>query len=111
MAAGGTLTVSSSLKGPGGAAFDAGDRSGARVLAGDKAVVIEVTDTGPGIPPENLTKLFEPFFSTKPTGKGMGLGLTVARKIVELHGGKIEVGNREGGGAKVTITLPCATAI
>jgi signal transduction histidine kinase len=111
MAGGGTLTVASSINGTGcAAAFNAGDRSGARVLAGNKAVVIEVTDTGPGIAPENLTKLFEPFFSTKPTGKGMGLGLTVARKIVELHFGKIEVANREGGGAKVTMTFPCMTA-
>jgi signal transduction histidine kinase len=110
MAGGGTLTVATSSKGSGAAAFDAGDRSGARVLAGNGSIVIEVADTGPGIAPENLTKLFEPFFSTKPTGKGMGLGLTVARKIVELHCGKIEVANRQGGGAKVTLTFPCTTA-
>jgi len=106
---GGTLTVRSAFKSltAADAAFEAGDRSGVRVRAGDKAIVVEVEDTGVGIPEENMTKLFEPFFSTKPTGKGTGLGLTVARKIVELQGGRIDIRNREGGGARVTLTLPC----
>ncbi len=105
---GGALTVRSSLKTTTleEAAFQAGDRSGKRVRAGDKAIVVEVLDTGAGIPEENLTKLFEPFFSTKPTGKGAGLGLTVAKKILELHGGTIEIANRDGGGARVKLTLP-----
>ena len=110
MAGGGTLAVTTSEKviGAGDTTFDAGDRTGSRTLAGRHAAVVEISDSGSGIAPENLTKLFEPFFSTKPTGKGMGLGLTVAKKIVEVHGGKIEVGNRDGRGAKVTMVFPSA---
>jgi C4-dicarboxylate-specific signal transduction histidine kinase len=74
---------------------------------GDTAV-IRIADSGPGIPPEHLRKLFDPFFTTKPPGSGTGLGLSVARQIVELHGGTIEIANRAGGGAEVTIAFPIA---
>jgi C4-dicarboxylate-specific signal transduction histidine kinase len=74
---------------------------------GDTAV-IRVADSGPGIPPEHLRKIFDPFFTTKPAGSGTGLGLSVARQIVELHGGTIEIGNHAGGGAEVTITFQIA---
>jgi len=107
MPAGGRLTIRTRLKVLGGrdVAFEPGDRSGTRAREGERAVEIEVEDTGCGVPAEHLDKVFEPFFSTKPTGKGMGLGLTVARKLVELHGGTIAVRNREEKGATVTITL------
>ncbi len=106
---GGTLTIHSALASITRAdiAFQAGDRSGSRVRIGDQAILVEVRDTGVGIAAESMSNLFEPFFSTKPTGKGTGLGLTVARKIVELHGGKIEIRNRAEGGAEVRLTLPC----
>jgi two-component system sensor histidine kinase/response regulator len=91
-------------------AFDAGDRSGDRFRAGEIVAVIEVNDTGSGIAQENLPKIFDPFFSTKPTGKGMGLGLTVAKKIVDLHGGRIEVRNQQSGGTSVMITLKCVSS-
>ncbi len=53
------------------------------------SIVLEIADNGPGIPPENLDHLFEPFFSTKPAGKGLGLGLSISRGIVERYGGKL----------------------
>ncbi|MCS6989979.1 MAG: ATP-binding protein [Chloroherpetonaceae bacterium] len=77
-------------------------------------VVIKVIDNGKGIPPENLKKIFDPFFTTKPVGEGTGLGLTIAYKIVERHGGKIDVQSQVGRGTEFTITLPVsgtATAV
>jgi len=70
-----------------------------------ECVEVFVQDEGQGI--MNSTNLFVPFFTTKPTGrkKGMGLGLTVARKLVELHHGILKIGNREGGGTLVTVIL------
>lgn len=67
--------------------------------------VIEVADTGPGIPPDRIARIFDPFFTTKSVGKGTGLGLTVAKNIIELHGGTIGAQNRAGGGLLVTIAF------
>ncbi len=67
-------------------------------------VRFEVSDTGSGIPPENLAKVFEPYFSTKETGTG--LGLAIVQKIVELHNGTIDVESAEGEGTKFTVRLP-----
>jgi len=68
-------------------------------------VLIEVQDTGTGIAPEHLSRLFTPFFTTKEKGLGTGLGLSVTKSIIELHGGHIELNNTPEGGAKVTVTL------
>jgi signal transduction histidine kinase len=68
--------------------------------------VITVSDTGPGIPRENLTKIFEPFFSTKAPGQGTGLGLFVSRGIVEKLGGTIEVASEIGHSARFSVRLP-----
>jgi signal transduction histidine kinase len=73
--------------------------------AGDRVVVIRIEDSGPGIPEEHLAKVFDPFFTTKPTGRGTGLGLSVSQQIVEMHGGTVDIANRDTGGARVTITL------
>jgi methyl-accepting chemotaxis protein len=70
------------------------------------AVLVSIKDTGAGIPPENLEKVFEPFFSTKPVGKGTGLGLSLCFGIAEAHGGRIDIRSRQGGGTEVILTLP-----
>ena len=67
-------------------------------------IIVTFTDSGPGIPPENLERIFEPFFTTK--SEGTGLGLAIVARIVEAHGGSIDVANCPEGGAAFTIRLP-----
>jgi signal transduction histidine kinase len=67
---------------------------------------IHVSDTGCGIPSHILGSIFTPFFTTKPTGKGTGLGLAVSKGIIEKHGGSIEVESRVKEGTTFTIHLP-----
>jgi len=69
-------------------------------------VEISVKDNGPGIPPEVLNKIFQPFFTTKPTGEGTGLGLSLSYDIIKAHGGKLKVETREGEGTEFIIVLP-----
>ncbi len=69
-------------------------------------VVVTIKDTGPGIPRENLSRIFDPFFSTKPAGKGTGLGLSVTKGIVEKLGGTMTVDSRLGYGAVFRMVLP-----
>jgi signal transduction histidine kinase len=69
-------------------------------------IVITIADNGCGIPAHNLTRVFEPFFTTREVGRGTGMGLTVAREIVRGTGGNIEIDSREGCGTTVTIRLP-----
>ena len=72
----------------------------------ESGVRIEVADDGPGIPPEHLPRIFNPFFTTKQPGDGRGLGLSVAHSIVTEHGGRMWAENRPDGGALFTIDLP-----
>lgn len=73
---------------------------------GRRQVQIDVSDTGPGIPPRDVDRLFEPFFTTKATGSG--LGLAIAHGTVERHGGEIKVHTKPGAGTTFTIRLPAA---
>jgi signal transduction histidine kinase len=74
--------------------------------ATDDGVTVEVADNGKGIPPEVLPKIFDPFFSTKEIGKGTGLGLSISYKIVQQHGGRIDVESVPGTGTRFSVTLP-----
>ena len=74
------------------------------------SVRVEVGDTGHGIAPEHLHRIYDPFFTTKAARKGTGLGLSVTYGIIQEHGGSIEVSNRPGGGAMFRLELPLAGA-
>lgn len=92
-------------------AMPRGGRLVPRVRAGElpggrPAVVVEIADTGVGIPAELKAKVFEPFFTTKEEGKGTGLGLAICRRIVQQHHGLLEVDSAPGAGTTIRITLP-----
>ena len=108
MPAGGTLTVTTRervMTPSESPQHDTGDRSGIRFRSGEPVLAIEIRDTGTGVPPEKLTRIFEPFYTTKSTGKGTGLGLSVTQKIIDLPRGKISIENHPEGGVIATITL------
>ena len=69
-------------------------------------IEIRITDNGPGIPDSIKDKIFQPFFTTKPTGQGTGLGLSLAYDIVKAHGGKLKMDTKEGEGSEFIIQLP-----
>jgi two-component system NtrC family sensor kinase len=72
---------------------------------GDK-IQITVRDNGNGIPQKILDKIFQPFFTTKPTGQGTGLGLSLSYDIIKAHRGEIKVESKEGEGSEFVIQLP-----
>jgi len=80
-------------------------RSG-ELTDGRPGIVLEVEDTGTGIPPEILARVMETFFTTKPEGKGTGLGLSICKRIVEQHGGQLVIESEVGVGTTVRISLP-----
>ncbi len=69
-------------------------------------VEIKVSDNGNGIPQNIFAKIFQPFFTTKPTGQGTGLGLSLSYDIIKAHGGEIKVETKEGEGSEFIITVP-----
>ena len=82
-------------------------RLGSPPVGGDGGKVeISVKDNGNGIPPKVVDKIFQPFFTTKPTGQGTGLGLSLSYDIVKAHGGELKVKTKEGEGTEFTIQLP-----
>jgi PAS domain S-box-containing protein len=94
-------------------AIPEGDAKGNRVRiattrAGEGEVVVLVEDSGVGIPPENLQRLFKPFFTTKPVGVGTGLGLSICQGIVTAMGGRIEVSSEVGRGTTFRVFMPVA---
>jgi signal transduction histidine kinase len=82
-----------------------GGRVTVTALHDGESVVVRVTDDGPGIPPEVKSRIFDPFFTTKPVGKGTGLGLDIARRLVDRHEGSITV-TSEPGRTEFRVTLP-----
>ena len=101
----GTLTLRTRLETLASAPRNEGSRSGRELHQGDQVVTIQIIDNGPGIPENLIDNLFDPFFTTKPTGTGTGLGLTVVKKIIDLHSGMITLTNHPDGGAVAKITL------
>jgi two-component system, NtrC family, sensor kinase len=90
-------------------AFDAVEASGKITIGGrceDDWAVVQITDNGPGIPDENLTKVFDPFYTTKPVGQGVGLGLTTALNIIKMHNGTITVTSDKKNPTTFTVRLP-----
>jgi hypothetical protein len=88
MTEGGTLTICTQLRG--------------------ESVALEVADTGPGIHPAHLERIWDPFFTTKPVGQGTGLGLSITQRVVSRHGGRIRVESAPGKGARFIVELPIA---
>jgi signal transduction histidine kinase len=83
----------------------------ARAAANEAGFYFEVSDTGKGIPPQDLGKIFDPFFTTKDVGKGSGLGLSVSHGIIKQHGGRIEVKSEVGQGSTFSVFLPSSSLI
>ena len=79
------------------------------VSCSDDNVAVFVDDTGPGIPERHLERVFEPFFSTRKTSGGAGLGLSISQEIVRRHGGELVASNLGGGGCRFALRLPRTT--
>jgi two-component system, OmpR family, sensor kinase len=84
---------------------------------GSEHAVVQISDRGPGVPEEDLTRIFEPFYRTdksrdhQKNGQGQGIGLAITARVMELHGGSVEARNRAEGGLEVTLSLPLGRSI
>ena len=87
-----------------------GGRARGRAFSEDGMAIIEIDDDGPGVPPADLERVFEPFYRGEPSRNretgGMGLGLAVVRSLARAHGGDVTLANRLGGGLRATVKLP-----
>ncbi len=96
-------------------AIDAMEKEGGTLFIRSRkrngSVVVDVVDTGPGIPQANLARIFDPFYTTKPVGQGTGLGLSICYGIVKKMGGDIQVESRMGSGTEFHITLPLPESV
>jgi len=101
---GGTLTIGVSRVVEAPDVATSAEESG--VIHPPEVIVLNITDTGMGIPPEIMNQILEPFFTTKPEGKGTGLGLPICRRVIQEHNGKMEIVSEVGKGTTVRITLP-----
>jgi signal transduction histidine kinase len=79
-----------------------------RMGRGENTVWVSFHDDGPGIPKENLSSIFDPFYTTKRPGRGTGLGLSICKSVMKEHNGGIEATNAPDGGAVFTVALPTA---
>ena len=104
MSPGGVLTVTTRA-GQFGENLKVNETAFRQFSRGEQVVLAEVQDTGSGIAAVNLPKVFDPFFTTKPVGVGTGLGLSVVKKIVDFHGGGVDIQNAAQGGVVVTLVL------
>jgi len=77
-----------------------------RTRGRDGVALIEVEDTGPGIPADRLSRIWDPFYTTKPPGEGTGLGLSISQTVIRQHGGSLEVRNVDPHGARFTVAIP-----
>jgi two-component system NtrC family sensor kinase len=91
-------------------AMAAGGRLTIRTRSAEGSLLIDFNDTGTGIAPENIARIYDPFFTTKEIGRGTGLGLALSYGIIQEHGGRIFVESRSGEGAHFTIKLPTAAS-
>ncbi|WP_256672538.1 MULTISPECIES: ATP-binding protein [unclassified Pseudomonas] len=92
-------------------AMDAPGRIQVKSWADDGNVCISVQDSGRGMPPEVMQRIFDPFYTTKPVGQGTGLGLSISYKIIRDHGGSIRVASEPGRGTRFLISLPRSKAV
>jgi PAS domain S-box-containing protein len=106
MPSGGSITITTALQKLTETGSQVGRRKEDTFKVGQEVMTIKVEDTGPGIPADVLSHIFDPFFTTKRGQGGTGLGLSVAKSVVQVHHGTIEIINRKEGGAQATVLLP-----
>lgn len=106
MEGGGEITITTEVGTSAGPSTAGSVQKGPENGSRNGSVVIRIRDTGSGIPPENLERIFEPGFSTKGARVGMGLGLLISAQIIEKHGGRISVESEVGRGTVFTLVLP-----